>query len=78
VHSLTFISLKQAASGDDENVDDKDDPEVRSHFDRNATTYPYKRSVFKFVIWPLPVILIRHIVMDSGCEPCMVLRAVLC
>jgi len=35
-------SIKKAASGDDENVDDKDDPNVRSQYDRDSPSYPYK------------------------------------
>jgi amino acid transporter len=35
-------SINQAAKGSDENVDDKDDPQIRTQFDRNSPTYPYK------------------------------------
>jgi len=64
-------SIKQASSGDDENVDDKDDPEVRSHFDRNAPFYPYKRSVMSSRITcicfeNLRGVLTSMAVMDNG------------
>jgi amino acid transporter len=39
---LTTKSIQLAANGDDENVNDKDDPDVRQHFDRNSPGYPYK------------------------------------
>jgi amino acid transporter len=35
-------STRKAASGDNENVDDKDDPNVRSQYDRDSPSYPYK------------------------------------
>lgn len=34
--------IKVAADGDDENIDDLDDPEVRKLYDRNNRQYPYK------------------------------------
>jgi hypothetical protein len=37
-------SVNQAAQGGDESLDDKDDPEVRSQYDRNSPGYPYKSS----------------------------------
>ncbi|KIW07123.1 uncharacterized protein PV09_01996 [Verruconis gallopava] len=39
---LEFYNIAHAANGDDENVNDKDDPEVRQQFDRNSAGYPYK------------------------------------
>ena len=40
---LTIVfSINQAAKGNDEAVDDKDDPEIRSQYDRHSPTYPYK------------------------------------
>jgi amino acid transporter len=38
-------SVDQAAQGGDESLDDKDDPEVRSQYDRNSPGYPYKSSL---------------------------------
>jgi len=46
VNCLAFLEyykcIQKAASGADDTMDDKDDPEVRSLYDRNAPTYPYK------------------------------------
>jgi amino acid transporter len=39
---LKVLSIRQAAVGDDENVDDKDDPQIRSQYDRNSHGYPYR------------------------------------
>jgi amino acid transporter len=39
---LIASSIKQASSGDDETVDDKDDPAIRSQYDRDNHNYPYK------------------------------------
>lgn len=35
-------SINQAAKGGDDSLDDKDDPEIRSQYDRNSPGYPYK------------------------------------
>jgi yeast amino acid transporter len=35
-------SIKSAAQGDDENIDNKDDPEIRKLYDRNHPQYPYR------------------------------------
>ncbi|KAI5922067.1 amino acid permease-domain-containing protein [Camillea tinctor] len=37
-----FRSIKAAAEGLDENIDNKDDPEVRQLYDRNHPQYPYR------------------------------------
>ncbi len=35
-------SIKAAAEGSDENINNKDDPEVRRLYDRNSSQYPYR------------------------------------
>lgn len=37
-----FRSIKYASHGDDENVDNKDDPDIRKLYDRDHPQYPYK------------------------------------
>ncbi|KAE9965493.1 hypothetical protein BLS_007615 [Venturia inaequalis] len=37
-----YKCVNQAAKGGDDSLDDKDDPEVRSQYDRNSPGYPYK------------------------------------
>ena len=39
---LHSCSIKAAADGYDENISNKDDPEVRRLYDRNSTQYPYR------------------------------------
>jgi amino acid transporter len=39
---LMIESTQKAMKGDDENINDKDDPDVRQQFDRNSPGYPYK------------------------------------
>ncbi|RDI79143.1 hypothetical protein Vi05172_g10864 [Venturia inaequalis] len=46
VVAVTYLEfykcVNQAAKGGDDSLDDKDDPEVRSQYDRNSPGYPYK------------------------------------
>jgi yeast amino acid transporter len=41
-YALTITSIKAAAEGRDENIDNKDSPEIRRLYDREDPQYPYK------------------------------------